>query len=230
MTLIQRTGRRAWLPGILAFFFVAAAMVAGPGRGSAGTGDHTSFNIAEALQKAIYFYEAQRSGRLPASGSRPGQNRVPWRGDSGLSDGADHRVDLTGGWYDAGDHVKFGFPMASAVTMLAWGVLEYRQAYSESGQMPYMLENLRWGTDYFLKAHVAPDELFGQVGRGEEDHAWWGPAERMPMARPAFKISPDCPGSDLAAETAAALAASSLVFRESAPRDPRTLLVHDVDL
>ena len=72
-----------------------------------------TFNYAEALQKSLFFYEAQRSGPLPAS------NRVNWRGDSGLTDGADVGRNLTGGWYDAGDHVKFGLPMASSATMLA---------------------------------------------------------------------------------------------------------------
>lgn len=43
---------------------------------------------------SILFYEAQRSGKLPAN------NRIPWRGDSALSDGSDVGVDLTGGWYD----------------------------------------------------------------------------------------------------------------------------------
>ena len=69
-------------------------------------------NYGEALQKALYFYEAQRSGALPAS------NRVEWRGDSALRDGAAEGVDLTGGWYDAGDHMKFGFPMAASATPL----------------------------------------------------------------------------------------------------------------
>src|SRR5690242_19676162 len=51
-----------------------------------------SFNYAEALQKSEFFYEAQRSGPLPAN------KRVLWRGDSGLRDGADVAHDLTGGW------------------------------------------------------------------------------------------------------------------------------------
>ena len=89
------------------------------------------FNYAEALQKSLYFYEAQRSGPLPAT------NRVVWRGDSALTDGADAGVDLTGGWYDAGDHVKFGLPMAASTTLLAWGILEYRDAYANSGQLDY---------------------------------------------------------------------------------------------
>ncbi len=69
-----------------------------------------SYNYADALQKSIFFYECQRSGTLPAD------NRVNWRGPSGLTDGADAGVDLTGGWYDAGDNVKFNFPMAFSAT------------------------------------------------------------------------------------------------------------------
>src|SRR6187402_3486175 len=93
---------------------------------------NSQFNYAEALQKSIFFYEAQRSGALPAN------NRVNWRGDSALDDGKDVSVDLTGGWYDAGDHVKFGFPMAFSATMLAWGAVEYRSAYADSGQLPHL--------------------------------------------------------------------------------------------
>ena len=50
-----------------------------------------TFNYAEALQKSLFFYEAQRSGDLPVA------NRVNWRGDSGLQDGSDIGRDLTGG-------------------------------------------------------------------------------------------------------------------------------------
>ena len=49
---------------------------------------------------SIMFYEAQRSGKLPKN------NRIPWRGDSGLKDGCDVGHDLTGGWYD-GERLLF---------------------------------------------------------------------------------------------------------------------------
>ncbi|MEZ4864808.1 MAG: glycoside hydrolase family 9 protein [Caldilineaceae bacterium] len=183
-----------------------------------------AYNYAEALQKSLFFYEAQRSGPLPTN------NRIEWRGPSGLSDGADHGVDLTGGWYDAGDHVKFGFPMASSATLLAWSLIDYRDAYVATGQLDIALGNLKWATDYFLKAHTAPNELWGQVGQGSVDHAWWGPAEVMQMARPSYKIDASCPGSDLAGETAAALAAAALVFAPSDAAYASTLRTHAAQL
>ena len=179
-----------------------------------------NFNYGEALQKAIYFYECQRSGTLPPD------NRVEWRGDSGLNDGADVGHDLTGGWYDAGDHVKFGFPMAASATLLATSVYEYRNAYTDLGQLDEILENIKWATDYFIKCHTGPNEFWGQVGNGGRDHAWWGPAEVMQMERPSYKIDAANPGSDLAGETAAALAAASLIFSETDPTYAATCLSH----
>ena len=208
----------AFVTAIIAALLLAAAQVQ-PLQAQTGR-----FNYAEALQKALFFYEAQRSGRLPTS------NRVEWRGDSGLRDGADVGRDLTGGWYDAGDHVKFGFPMAASATMLAWGVVDYRSAYEQAGQLDEALDNIKWATDYFIKAHSAPNELYGQIGTGGADHGWWGPAEVMQMNRPAFKIDATCGGSDLAGETAAALAASSIAFRPSNAAYADTLLRHAREL
>ncbi|WCN83055.1 glycoside hydrolase family 9 protein [Micromonospora sp. LH3U1] len=179
-----------------------------------------TYNYAEALQKSLFFYEAQQSGRLPD------WNRVSWRGDSALTDGADAGLDLTGGWYDAGDHVKFGFPMAFSATMLAWGAVEYRSGYTASGQLPHLLNNLRYVNDYFIKAHPSANVLYGQVGKGDDDHKWWGPAEVMAMARPAYKIDASCGGADLAGETAAAMAASSMVFRPTDAAYADRLLGH----
>jgi hypothetical protein len=45
------------------------------------------------------------------------------------------------------------------------------------------------------------------------DHSYWGRPEDMTMYRPAYKLSPEAPGSDIVGETAAALAAGSVVFR-----------------
>lgn len=180
-----------------------------------------TINYGEALQKSIFFYEAQSAGPKPA------WNRVSWRGDSTPNDGSDVGVDLRGGWFDAGDHVKFGLPMAASTTLLAMGAVEYPSAYGT--QLPYLLNNLRFVNDYFIKAHPSANVLWGQVGNGEADHKWWGAAENvhLQMARPAAKIDASCPGSDLAGETAAAMAASSIVFRNNGDATyANTLLTH----
>lgn len=167
------------------------------------------FNYGEALQKSILFYELQRSGDIDEKTAR-----CNWRGDSGMNDGADVGLDLTGGLYDAGDNVKFNLPMAYTATMLSWSVYEDKDAYVKSGQLDYALGNIKWICDYLIKCHPSADVYYYQVGDGNADHAWWGPAEVMQMNRPAFKVDKNSPGSTVSGEAAAALAACSVVFKD----------------
>jgi hypothetical protein len=46
----------------------------------------TSQEYYDALEKSILFFEGQRSGRLPSN------QKLTWRGDSGLSDGSSYHV------------------------------------------------------------------------------------------------------------------------------------------
>ncbi|XP_019187888.1 PREDICTED: endoglucanase 5 [Ipomoea nil] len=178
------------------------------------------FNYSDGLDKALLFLEAQRSGKLP-----PDQ-RVNWRSHSGLKDGFSEGVNLVGGYYDAGDHVKFGLPMAFAVTMLSWGAVDFRKETVHLNQMSNTLAAIKWATDYFIKAHTQPNLLWAQVGDGESDHYCWERAEDMTTPRTAYKLDPKNPGSDLAAETAAAMAAASLAFQPYDSAYSYLLLVH----
>ena len=195
----------------------------GPGAGS-GTG------YAEALQKSFLFYEANRSGDLDEA-----TNRVPWRGDSGLNDGRDGvyfgdrnaanlqlglSLDLTGGYHDAGDHGKFGMPLASTISSLAWGGIAFKEGYNATGQLDELLAAVKWGTDYLLKAHgtdAAGNTSFfvAQVGDVAADHALWSAPESQTIARPAMAVTAQKPGSDVTAGSAAALASASILFREN---------------
>lgn len=60
--------------------------------------------------------------------------------------------------------MKFGFPMAWSVTVLAWGMIEFESGYRDAGEWNNALSMLRWATDYLTKAHVSPNELYFQVG------------------------------------------------------------------
>ncbi len=176
------------------------------------------FTYGEALQKSLFFYDCQRSGKLPAN------FRVAWRKDSAMQDGQDVGVDLTGGYYDAGDHVKFGLPFASSLTLLAWGGLEYGTAYQTSSQKTALLDSVKWGTDWIIKAHPSATVVYGQVGRGDLDHSYWGPPETMTMSRPAYRLDTTKPGTEVAGEYAAAMAAAHLLFKNEDPAYAATLL------
>jgi len=67
---------------------------------------------------------------------------------------------------------------------------------------------------------------FDQVGDGNTDHYCWQRPEDMTTSRSAYRVDVNNPGSDLAGETAAAMAAASIVFRRSNPTYSRELLTH----
>nr|GEW91621.1 endoglucanase 6-like [Tanacetum cinerariifolium] len=180
----------------------------------------SAHDYGQALSKSILFFEAQRSGYLP------GNQRVKWRGNSGLLDGKASGVDLVGGYYDAGDNVKFGLPMAFTVTMMSWSIIEYGSQMMSSGELGNAMDAVKWGTDYLIKAHPHPHVLYGEVGDGNTDHYCWQRPEDMTTSRSAYRIDENNPGSDLAGETAAAMAAASIVFHRSNPAYSRELLTH----
>ncbi|KAL2521878.1 Endoglucanase 6 [Forsythia ovata] len=181
-------------------------------------------DYGQALSKSILFFEAQRSGYLPRN------QRVQWRGHSGLNDGKISGVDLVGGYYDAGDNVKFGLPMAFTITMMSWSIIEYGRQMASSGELGNAIAAVKWGTDYLIKAHPQPYVLYGEVGDGYTDHYCWQRPEDMTTSRAAYRIDPSHPGSDIVGETAAAMAAASIVFRRCNPSYSVELLKHAYQL
>jgi hypothetical protein len=65
-----------------------------------------------------------------------------------------------------------------------------------------------------------------QVGDGDTDHYCWQRPEDMTTSRQAYKVDRERPGSDVAGETAAAMAAASMVFRDHNPHYAHLLLHH----
>ncbi|KAE8022239.1 hypothetical protein FH972_008055 [Carpinus fangiana] len=176
-------------------------------------------NYKDALEKSLLFFQGQRSGKLPES------QQITWRSNSGLTDGQLANVDLTGGYYDAGDNVKFNFPMAFTTTMLSWSTLEYGKRMGSLSQLESARAAIRWATDYLLKCATAtPGRLYVGVGDPNADHKCWERPEDMDTARTVYWVSSSKPGSEVAAETAAALAAASMVFRKVDSKYSKLLL------
>ena len=103
-----------------------------------------------------------------AAGKLPRHNNVSWRGNSCLKDGKLDKSgavikDLVGGYYDAGDAIKFHFPKAFAMTMLSWSVIEYSAKYEAAGELAHVKEIIKWGTDYFLKTFNSTADTISQL-------------------------------------------------------------------
>lgn len=168
-----------------------------------------SQKYAQALKVALTFFPIQKAGKLP------NDNPILWRGNSAMSDGNDVGADLSGGMYDAGDHIKFGLPMAFTATLLSWSVLEYGDQMDAAHELGAAQSAIRWITDYLINAHPSSNVLYIQVGNASIDHKCWERPENMMEKRPTFQVDALSPGSDVAAETAAAMASASLVFRKT---------------
>lgn len=122
-------------------------------------------DYSTALKYSIEFYDANKCGPEAAK-----DNVFDWRGACHTEDGSVVGIDLTGGYHDAGDHVKFGLPQAYAASILGWSYYEYKSSFSTSGSEAKMLSTLKYFTDYLLKCHPDANTFYYQVGDGQIDH------------------------------------------------------------
>ncbi|EAL64336.1 hypothetical protein DDB_G0286321 [Dictyostelium discoideum AX4] len=182
------------------------------------------------LKQSLLFYKAQRAGRLS-------DNDIPWRGNSVLNDkSAGSSVDSNGdgdlskGYFDAGDGVKFNFPMAYSMTMLSWIYIEYSGNIEKCGLSPLYKEVLKWGTDFLIASHTSDNVFIGQVGNAYVDHNVWQPPENIDYVRDIYTIDSNNPGTDLAMEASAALSSASIVFKTSNPAYSQLCLEHSKKL
>lgn len=150
-----------------------------------------------------------------------------------LDPDGDGCLDLTGGWHDAGDHVKFGLPGSYSASTVGWGYYEFRDAYEETGLDKHVEDELRWINDYFMKATFLDDDdkvvaYCYQVGEGNNDHNYWCPPELQVdgtvvassscgVKRPAYFATTEMPASDQCAGAAASLAVNYLNFKDTDP-------------
>ena len=115
-----------------------------------------------------------------------------------MSDGADVGLDLTGGWYDAGDHVKFGLPMAVSATMLAWGAVEYRDGYTDSGQLTAPAQQPALGQRLLHQGAPVRQRALWADRRRRHRPRLVGTGRGHADGAAAYKIDATCGGSDLA--------------------------------
>ncbi len=151
------------------------------------------------LDAAKYYY-TQRSGLAIRDDLRPGYARpaghvdvAPNQGDSNVPcqpGVCDYTLDVTGGWYDAGDHGKYVVNGGIST----WELLSTHErsltartgqpaklgdgslAIPESGnKVPDILDEVRWELDFLLKMQVPDGQpLAGMAHHKMHDEQWTG--------------------------------------------------------
>ena len=213
--------------------------------------DTPGYSLPLGLQESLYFYDAQKSGPARTDDDQP----LDWRGDDAPSDscvplqpmasnvgtnmsaafiaanrsvldpGNTGCLNLSGGFHDAGDTVKFGLPQTYAASVLGWGMYEFPQAYTATGTWTHAMDEMKWFSDYFLRSTFLNSSgqvvaFAYQVGSGSVDHDFWGPSELESSTlypRPAYFATSETPAADQTASAAAALAVESILTASSNP-------------
>ncbi len=200
-------------------------------------------NWAKLLQYSLCFYDANMCGTDVKE-----NNVLSWRGNCHVYDSevpldsehtnlsasfisanksildpdGDGTVDVSGGFHDAGDHVKFGLPEAYSASAVSWGYYEFRDAYKKAKQDAHVETICRHFCDYFIRSTFRDENgdviaFCYQVGDGDIDHAYWQSPEIDAMDRPAYFATTSLPTTDCVSESAAALAINYYNFKDTDP-------------
>ena len=178
------------------------------------------YNFAKAFQYSLYLYDANMCGSEVDE-----DTAFTWRGNCHLEDQTmsynGKTVDVSGGYHDAGDHVKFNLPQAYYASTLGIGYYEFKDAFTELGQDQHMKIIMDRFAEYFEKCTILDgsgkvEAYCYQVGEGNSDHGYWGPPEDQTSrqgARTAYFTSSSTPCTDIVGETAAALAIYAVNYK-----------------
>lgn len=168
------------------------------------------YDYSEGLHKTLIFLESMRSGVLD-------RQRLAWRGDSCTDCVGPSGEDVSGGYYEAGgSFLKLGLVEAFLVTMQAWSVDQFSAGYVKAGDLQNAIDGIVWGADYLVNAHSAPNQFVAVLGNSTLDFNYYGPVEEYSdfvKQRPSCYINAANPGSEIAGEAAAGLAAASIVLK-----------------
>lgn len=206
----------------------------------------TEGGLGEAFQKALWFLNVNKSGPGVVN------TYVQWRGDAHVNDahikldptaktGVDMsqafitknkaildpngtgEVDLSGGFHDAGDFIKFGLTTGFTGSTLAWALYEYPESFRTTGLQDEAFNLLRWADDYFMRVTFLDGSgnlvaYAQQVGDQTDHTCGWMPPELRRIdfcPRKGYFVTEESPAADTTASAAASLAASYLVLKGS---------------
>ncbi len=191
-------------------------------------------NYYEALAMSLYMYDANACG----SGITDGP--LTWRGDCHTYDAeasvgdlggseksivdpdGDDKVDVSGGFHDAGDHIKFNLTIGFGINSLALSDYLNPEVYEKAGCKDHLIYELKWGADYLMKTTFLDGSgnvaaVAHVVANGGEDHAIWSSPEVQTYKRPIYWLTAGKNNSAVCCEMAAGLAGTAYVLKDTEP-------------
>ncbi|MBR6967086.1 MAG: glycoside hydrolase family 9 protein [Ruminococcus sp.] len=188
----------------------------------------------KALAMSLYMYDANACG----SGITDGP--LTWRGDCHTYDGnasvgslsgsarsaadpdGDGKVDLSGGFHDAGDHIKFNLTIGFGINSLALSEYLNPGIYEKAACKDHLIYELKWGADYLMKTTFLDGSgnvaaVAHVVANGDTDHGIWSAPEVQTYTRDVYWLTPGGNNSAVCCEMAAGLAGTAYVVKDSDP-------------
>lgn len=157
-------------------------------------GAFTADQYKKALWMTTRYFGAVRSGTGPNWAIQDTKYPTSFVKDSYKGN------DVSGGWFDCGDHVMFGQTQFYAAYVLAKGFATWREGFTDEytgdfsdykasqdysikggtkNGLQDVLEELRYEADFFVKITPSGTDFVHQKGEGGPDHRWWLHAGRM---------------------------------------------------
>lgn len=184
-----------------------------------GSSQSYSFSIgnkifAPVVDSLLYFFKVQRCGYTsPAL-----HNTCHIADATSVVDGKNvinKKIDLTGGWHDAGDYVKFlnTTAVATYTLLFAYDFDPVKFGFDgDHNNIPDILDEAKVGLDWLLRCYYSPFKLVTQVqDLRDHDVGWRMPEnDNLQFDRPAFLGA----GKNLTGIYSAVLALASRIWKE----------------
>lgn len=175
----------------------------------------TTEDYKKAAWMTLRFYGGQRSSQKSLEGpnwlimdhevssanqseltSNKGFKASAYKKGYDFTNDADGSYDLSGGWFDCGDHVKFGQTQFYSAYVVLKGFSEWSAGYNdyysydysgyraaqdfswEGGKgtpngIPDVLDEVKFACEFFIKCARSDDTFYSQIGEGGPDHQNW---------------------------------------------------------
>ena len=223
--------KRTLTAAVSSAVLAASLSVAAPAGFSASAADS---NYAEALAMSLYFFDSNACG----SGIEGGP--LTWRSDCHTYDATasvstldgslqkyadpdgDGKVDVSGGWHDAGDHIKFNLTIGFGASSLAMAEYLNPGAYEAANCKDHLIYEVKWAADYLMKTTYLDDSgnvaaIAHVVADGNVDHSFWTAPETQTYDRPVYWLTSSKNNSAVCGEMACGLAGAAYILKDTDP-------------